>query len=434
MNLAADIRKLVDATLLVDTHEHLLEEATRLLPDAPARQWQAARDFSVLLSHYADDDLVVAGMPPEGLQTLQNPQVAPRDKWRAMAPYYARARHTGYLQSVRMTLRALYGVDDLNEENCEAVSDKIAAMIRPGYYRHILKDVARLHHCQVNSLEAQIFQETQYPDLLCQDISIVPLATNPRPTQVRAITGMQIQSLENWHRAIDWCFEKYGPRAIAVKDQWAYHRGLDYAEVTAAQASPLFDRFLQDQKALNAGECKAMQDHLFHYCVRRATDFRLPVKLHTGYYAGRGKMPLHRLRHNAGDLSELLRMHPKTPFVIMHITYPYQDEAIALAKHFANAYVDLCWAWIINPTAAVRFVKEFLMAAPANKLLTFGGDYMPVEMVPGHAAIARQGLAQALAELVAEGWLAEAAVPELVERLMFRNALELFDYERCARG
>ncbi len=121
--------------------------------------------------------------------------------------------------------------------------------------------------------------------------------------------------------------------------------------------------------------------------------------------------------------------HPTARFVIMHITYPYQDEAIAIAKHFPNAYVDLCWAWIINPLATVRFVKEFLMAVPCSKLFTFGGDYLPVELVPGHARIARRGLTQAVGELVEEGWLAAARVEDLVERLMRGSAHEVFDYQ-----
>ncbi|MDA0577794.1 MAG: hypothetical protein O3B24_06820 [Verrucomicrobia bacterium] len=41
MTLSLDIRTLVEGTLFVDTHEYLLEESTRLLPDAPARQWHA---------------------------------------------------------------------------------------------------------------------------------------------------------------------------------------------------------------------------------------------------------------------------------------------------------------------------------------------------------------------------------------------------------
>jgi len=113
----------------------------------------------------------------------------------------------------------------------------------------------------------------------------------------------------------------------------------------------------------------------------------------------------------------------------MHITYPYQDEAIVLAKHYPNAFIDLCWAWIINPVASILFVKEFIKAAPANKLFTFGGDYTIVEMVPGHARMARQGLAQSISELVDEGWIDSGSVDELIECLMRGNACEVFDYD-----
>ena len=69
------------------------------------------------------------------------------------------------------------------------------------------------------------------------------------------------------------------------------------------------------------------------------------------------------------------------------------------------------------------------MAAPANKLFIFGGAYLPAELVPGHARIARRALAQALSELVREGWLSAADVAALAERPMRGNARELFDYE-----
>jgi len=111
-------------------------------------------------------------------------------------------------------------------------------------------------------------------------------------------------------------------------------------------------------------------------------------------------MPLERVSRNPADLCPLLRQYPEARFVLMHIGYPYQDEMLALAKHYANAYVDLCWAWIISPAACVRFVKEFLTAAPVNKLLGFGGDYILIEPVLGHAKIARRGLALALTGLV----------------------------------
>ena len=113
-------------------------------------------------------------------------------------------------------------------------------------------------------------------------------------------------------------------------------------------------------------------------------------------------------------------------FVLMHIGYPYQDEFIALAKHYHNAYIDMCWAWIINPVAGVRFLKEFLLGAPANKIFTFGGDYITVETIYGHSRIARLGIAQALSELVEEGWIALEETRSLIERIMRGNAQDVF--------
>jgi len=74
----------------------------------------------------------------------------------------------------------------------------------------------------------------------------------------------------------------------------------------------------------------------------------------------------------------------------------------------------------------VRFVKEFLTAAPSNKLFTFGGDYANVEPIVGHAAIGRQGLHQALAELVEERWLREEDALDVVEPLMRGNQRAAF--------
>jgi len=73
---------------------------------------------------------------------------------------------------------------------------------------------------------------------------------------------------------------------------------------------------------------------------------------------------------------------------------------IALEKQYRNAYIDLCWAWMINPAASVRFLKESLVTAPVNKVFTFGGDDESVETVYGHSEVARQGIAQAFSELV----------------------------------
>jgi predicted TIM-barrel fold metal-dependent hydrolase len=169
-----------------------------------------------------------------------------------------------------------------------------------------------------------------------------------------------------------------------------------------------------------------LEDHLFWYAVAKATAHHLPVKLHTGYYAGQNSMPLARLQHNPGSASELCRLSPDTQFVFMHICYPHYEAMLSLAKQFANAHIDMCWSWIINPVAAKDYIKKHIVTAPANKLLPFGGDYIPVEPVLGHAAMARRGIAQALFELVDEGWLTLAYALDLVDTILHGNARRIF--------
>ena len=88
------------------------------------------------------------------------------------------------------------------------------------------------------------------------------------------------------------------------------------------------------------------------------------------------------------------------------------------------------WAAMV---ASKDFLKKFLVTAPANKVLTFGGDYIPVEPVVGHARIAREGISLALAELVEEGWLSLDDALSLVEPLLNGNARALFDVDEKTR-
>ena len=432
MAISNSILSQIEQTSFIDTHEHLWEESTRINNAQRPVEQQAPHDFSLFFYHYADSDLISAGMPEADMEKLRRADVDIDVKWRLFAPWYEKTRNTGYLRAARESMALLYGEEDVTEHNYRRISELVAAGVKPGYYKDVLRRVARIEYAQVNSFEDLVFNQTQYPELTAQDLSFVALSTGITPEAVAELSrrsGISVKSLKHWREVIDWTFAEYGPRAIAVKNQSAYERRLDYAKISESEAAPVYERWLKDATSLAGAERKAIEDHLFHYCVEKAAEYKLPVKLHTGYYAGHGRMPLARVQRNAGDLSPILHAHPNANFVIMHITYPYQDEAIALAKHYPNAFVDMCWAWIINPAAGVRFVKEFVTAAPANKLLTFGGDYGPVESVPGHAQTARRGLGLAITELVENHWIDDNDVHDLIERLMFRNARELFDYD-----
>jgi len=424
----SDLRRQIFAnvwnTPFIDTHEHLCDEQDRL---STSGQTAGPDDWAVLLSGYLGSDLLTAGMPKDAHGKLFGKGRAPSEKWKLLEPYWPAVKNTGYGQAARISLRQLYGVEELSAATVEKVQAGYEKVRRPGFYRHILCELGRIESCQVNWLKSP-FLESKIPTLLMQDISIVGMFAGPNLSMFGKPTGIAISALEDWYKVIDWWFNKYGRYAVAVKSQDAYRRDIDYHRVPAEKVAEVFRKKAKNEP-VGPEDQKALEDHLFWYAVSKATECHLPVKLHTGYYAGQNGMPLSRLIHNPGSACDLCKAAPETPFVFMHICYPYYEELLAVAKHYTNAYVDMCWGWIINPLAAKDFLKKYLVTAPANKILTFGGDYLNVEQVLGHAVIARQGIALALSELVEEGWLTLPDAIELVDPIMHVNARRLFRLE-----
>ncbi|MFB3785766.1 MAG: amidohydrolase family protein [bacterium] len=421
----AAIRRQVEETPLVDTHEHLIEEEVRLQGNHSRIR---SNDWALLFSHYLDSDLLTAGMPRAQLDAFFAKDTDPLKKWDLLEPWWPAVRHTGYGQAVEIAMRRIYGVDGLSRDSIRTIQEQYVKTIRPGFYQHLLGHIANIESCQVNFLEAP-FSESRQPTLLMQDISIIGMHMGPNLDAYASKAGITVKSLADWHAVIDWWFEHYGPYAVAVKSQAAYSRNIDFDDVPAEEAEGPFQKRLNNDP-LSPGEKKRLEDHLFWYSARKATEHHLPVKLHTGYYAGQNGMPLDRVEKNPAAAAALCRLSPETQFVFMHIGYPYYEALISVAKHYTNAHIDMCWAWIISPVAGVNFLKQYLVTAPANKVLTFGGDYIPVEPVIGHAAIARQGIAQALIQLVEEGWLSTGAALDLVEPIQRGNARRIFNLEK----
>lgn len=422
----AEISTQVNETYFVDTHEHLIEEKGRFTGTRHPRV--RADDWTMVFSHYIDDDLRVAGMSREEYDRFFSPEINPVDKWKIIEPYWPFVKHTGYGMASHLAVQQLYGVPELSGQTIRTVQQGYEALRKPGFYKKILQDMARIESCQVNSLEGTPFMKSSMPEYLMQDISLVGMYAWVDIPGLSQPAGIDVTSLEDWYRVIDWWFQTYGPYAVAVKSQHAYSRNIDYDPVPEERAAPIFQKLLNQQE-LTSQELKSIQDHLFWYSVHRAVDYDLPVKLHTGYYAGHDNMPLNRLLFNAGAATDLCSRSPDTRFVFMHICYPYYEELMAAAKNFSNCYIDMCWSWLINPIAAKDFLKKYLLTAPANKILTFGGDYIPVEPVLGHAMIARRGISLALTELVQEGWINIKEALTFIDPIMRGNAKRIFALE-----
>ncbi len=413
----------VNETLFVDTHEHLCNESERL--GAGEKSGDQASDWSRLFSHYFSTDMAVSGMSHRDMQRFYSPDLGPADKWKLLEPFWPYLKHTGYGQNVAISIEKLYGITELNRESVRVLHDAYRDLISPGFYKTVLREKSLIESCQV---DRSPLLRTEDPALLMTDMRINGLIEDPGNKEFSEEPGIGARDLADWHRVIDYWFDRYGRKIVAVKVSTAYSRDIDFEPTPAEQVESFCKRHLNGE-TLPPDELKQLQDHLFWYAVDKATGYRLPVKLHTGYYAGWNNLPLDRVSGNPAAASMLCKHSPETRFDFFHICYPYYEDLLSVAKNYPNAWLDMCWAWIINPIAARDFLKKFLVTVPAGKVLGFGGDYFAVELVPGHAAIARQGIALSLAELTETGYIELHEALDLVDHIMHGNARKLFRLE-----
>jgi uncharacterized protein len=418
----SDLTEYVRTSTLVDTHEHLAKEPVYL---------NRADILCDLFDNYIPADLLVAGADPAAVRRLldsSDPDLAGR--FGGVREAWEKCLHTGYGEAVQIIGRAVYGMEEITPRGIEDASPRAAEIHQPGQRLRLLRDVARLDHVQIDDSSWPCPPDLSGPEFFLYDMSWALFsqgALEPKALDdLRAHTGVQVGDSADLREAMGLLFERYGPCAIAVKSQHAYKRTLAWQPREEADADRILKRLIAGA-AVSPEEQNCLGDWCLARGVELMIEHNLPFKIHTGYYAGHNYMPIERIR--PGLLCDLLMAFPEARFVLMHIGYPYGEELIALAKHFSNVYVDLCWAWSIDPCSTADFVRRFIHAVPANKLFAFGGDTGFAGASLAYAQQCREWLARTLQGEIDAGVLSERAAIRLARLWMGDNQRECFDIE-----
>ena len=422
-----DLAHYIAATPLVDSHEHLLKEVDYVHngPDVLAD----------LFGMYIGDELIMAGAPFDNVVRLldsSNPDIKAR--WSGVEAAWQLCRHTGYGEAVRYMAQAVYDIDELTLDSIEGAAQRNQEIRQPGERLRILRDVANLDHVQVDDFAWACRPDSSGPDFFLYDLSWAAFAR--AGFDVAALereTATTIVDLGTLRRAIGELFAKYGPLAVAVKSQHAYERTLAWEPRDDAAAEKVLQAYLSGS-ALSDADRLCLGDWCLARGIENAIEYRLPIKIHTGFLAGHGQYYTQPDRTRAAHLAPLIAAYPTANFVLMHIAYPYSGELIALAKHFPGTYIDMCWSWSINPRHATEFVRQALHGLPLNKLFLFGGDCQwPTEVV-GFAAQARRWFEYALQGEISDGFLTEPQAMAVATQVMQANQRMVFDLDGTRRA
>ncbi len=415
-----DLAQHIQNIKIIDTHEHLSMEA-QYVDNGPDV-------FNDLFANYVTADLIVAGATQEAVDTLldrSNSDIEAR--WSGVAAAWQHCQHTGYGEAVRWIAREVYGMDEITPGTIAAASERNRALRQPGERLRILRDEGGFDHVQIDDFAWQCAPDPSGLDFFLYDLSWVGFCRGEVDLAViYRHTNVEVTSLETLREAMTALFARYAPCAIAVKTQHAYQRTLSWQPRTDAEAAPVLDKSLRGEE-LSVAEHLVLGDWGLARGVELAIQHNLPFKIHTGYYAGHSYMPVERIR--PGHLCDLLMHYPQARFVLMHIGYPYHDELAAIAKHYPNVWVDMCWSWSIDPYSAADFVRKMIHTVPANKLFAFGGDTFWPNAAVAYSKQMRRWLTYTLQAEVNEGFLNEVEAIHLSTQLLRDNQQACFDLE-----
>jgi uncharacterized protein len=409
---------------LADTHEHMRGESDWLGDGPDVLE-------SLFPFFYAGFDLRSAGASAQEVDAFfdrTSGDVATR--FARIRPAWEAMRLTGYGEGVRLAAEHCFGLAELSPDGLSEAQRQLETLRRSGERLRLLRELAGLDHIQVDNFVRPCEPDASGPGFFLYDISWHELANGIIDVAVLLDeTGVAVRDIGSLREAMTAVFDRYGAVAIAIKSQHAYERTLRWEERTDADAARALARVLADGTAseVDVADRLCLGDWCLARGIELATAWNLPIKLHTGYLATSGRLPLEQIR--PGLLWQLLSRYPDARFVLMHIAYPHDRELLALAKNYANVWVDLCWAWSVDPRTSADFVRRFLHVAPASKLFAFGGDTeWPVASL-GYAVQARRWLTRALAGEVEDDDLTEAQAMRLATRLMRENQYACFDVE-----
>lgn len=400
----------------IDAHEHLLPERNRLESDV---------DALFLFKQYSTADLRSAGMPQNDYERIRNAEGTLEERWKLFRPYLPFIRNTGAARPVFIALRDLYGFDDLNDDNYQRVSEKIKEENTPGQIDRFLKEKAGIE--RILNCNYMFEQPTEYTHGI---MSFPKIPLDDPATHVEKEGeefGIEINDLESLNVWIEKTLSRYSENNVVGMK----HSSRPWRERDGKSAERTLKAALRKNK-MTEEDNQLLNDYVLDRSLTLVPRYGFTIPAHTGVFAGPN---VFFKRTHVRNMVPLLLRHPEVKFDIFHLSYPWVDEAIAIAQRFSNAHLNLTWCPTLNPSVFQRAVSDIICSVPANKVLALGGDYwMLPDVAYGQLKMSRSLLAKRFDACVSAGEIPLRDAVDMARSWLRDNAYATYPLLNAAKA
>jgi len=407
------IREFVFNLPLFDTHEHQA---------GYGQEWNK-KDFTDFIGGYGWTDIAVS----KGLD---------HDKETEFFECWQYVRTTGYGQAANFATKKLFDLD-FSKENSEKITEAIKSFVKNKSSEEIYAELYKIANINTaildcagpNMPEADYFTQKLHPGffkkVLRYGSNILNVSDVSTLKKFEKRFNKSFKTLCDLDSFLDEFTEtayKTG-NLVGLKIAVAYARNLTFEDVCFDDANAVFDDILNEKKV----DAKPLSDYLIHNIFKRAEKLNLPVQIHTGFLARcwqdvRGTNP--------AQLIPVFQKYKNVKFDVFHAGWPFSEILGSIGKSFPNVWLDMCWAWAMNPVQMERILDEWLSCVPCSKIFAFGADTWSPFSALGYAEQARNGIANVLEKKMRSNEYDLETAKFVAERIMNKNAEEFFNISK----
>lgn len=418
-----EIRTYLDQVPVIESHEHytgVVEPVDDVLEFVMGNYY--ASDFE---SAAFGMDKKVSSFWVKGAKALPF-----EERFDIFREIYRKSNKTAYARGMQIGMNECWGIEEIDSaEALKELEKMFQSRDQDFYERKMVKYGIKAKIVDAFDLKPYIEGEVKEYSKYCRFAFPLPsfheIHNKSDILRLDRYIGRTIVCLDDYLESFENLFKKcvdFG--IVCIKDQSAYRRTIAYSNPTKAEAEKVFNDIISNPRDIFGDDrVRVLDDWLFHYFMRIAAKYKLPVQLHTGHMAGiRNDIG----KTNAVNLTSVLELHQDVRFDLFHGNWPYMDEYLFLGKNYPNVWLNLCWVQMIDPIYSIELMKRAVMTVPHSKVFAYGGDTGSIEWAVGYLTMARDNVACALSELVDSGWLDMNEAKEIAVDWFFNNPNEFY--------
>jgi uncharacterized protein len=421
-NIKYDLYEELKEIPVIDAHEHFPGEAEYL-----KNQYSGMNLFA---GGFIWHDLESAGLESEFKNTMRNSGYkAVKDWWPKIEPYWRNVCHGSYARALRIAVKDLYGIPEINNKTINYLVERLVDDNRPGLYRRVFQE-----KCNIKTSITQAGQ-AGFPD----DPAIVGITSLFKPGShsnncVEAIAKRIGREIDDLDDLVDIC------QTLLCEDLENGAVGFKYVSVAMERPDKVLaeKEFSQAKKKESPNNMDkntysntypALRDYLVDKCFDVAANSKVPVAIHAGMSTLKGYWRDYR-NLDPKHLLPVAERRGDVHFDLFHLGVPMLRDAAFVGKLLPNVSLNLTWCPVVSEVQASFMLNELIDLVPVNKIIAFGGDYkVAVQKVYGHLEIVRQILTKVLANRINKGYLDKSEALRLGKLWLHDNPMRIYNLD-----